>query len=1631
MLGKIPAARLALIEKIATEASRSVAAPRRGLVRDFVRGYFRGVDEEDLRSHPPRVLADAALAHLDFGRRRTGAQVLVDLAPALDATAPTAGHRATLRVVSPDMPFLVDSIGIVFGQMNIAVHLIVHPVLAARRDARGALRAVGSDRRDAALESWQLMEIDRPRDAHQARELERRVRAALEDVRRAVADFRAMLERIRAVAHELGNARLPVPQSHASEARALLSWMHDGHFVFLGYRYYRLKRGRSRDALVREGGSGLGILRQPPAGAERKNAPIVLSGRLRQQARAPELLVLTKANTPSTVHRGSYLDYVGVKTFDGAGRVTGEHRFLGLWTSSAYHKPPAEIPLLRRKLEAVIAHFGLPEQSHDAKSVVNVVETFPRDELFQTPAAELIPIVRGIVNLYERHRVRLFVRRDTYERFYSCLVFVPRDRYNTEVRERIERIVKDRFRGTHVESQVQISDSTLARLHLLVRTPQGARPVADVAAVEKAIAAAAATWEDRLQQSLIERGVGRDAVELAARYARLFPPAYRADVEPAQALEDIADLEILSVNPAVPQLNLRAQSGKPTGLRLRILQAGDPISISDILPMLENFGLRVVAEHPYRVQTGVRTVWIQDFELETRDARRIDTARLEPLFNEALLATWRGEIENDGFNRLLLCAGLSAREIVVIRAYCRYLVQTGLPFSQAYMERVLVAQAPITRQLVRLFETQFALGGKSREAAAERIRAGIVRALDQVQSLDEDRILRAYLSVIRATLRTNYYQTLGATGAATVGQGGSDRTGGAPKSWLSFKLDPQAIPELPLPRPRFEIFVYSPRVEGVHLRMGLVARGGIRWSDRREDFRTEVLGLMKAQNVKNTVIVPTGAKGGFYPKRLPPGGSREDIQKEGIASYQTFIRGLLDVTDNIVQGKTVTRPGVIRRDGQDPYLVVAADKGTATFSDIANAISVEYGHWLGDAFASGGSAGYDHKGMGITARGAWECVKRHFRELGVDIQNEDFTCAGIGDMSGDVFGNGMLLSRHIRLVAAFDHRHVFLDPNPDAAASFRERERLFQLPRSSWDDYSRRLISRGGGVWARSAKSIPLSPEAQKLLDLHVAAATPVEVLRAILRMRVDLLWNGGIGTYVKAHDETNAEVRDRANDAIRADGREIRARVIGEGGNLGCTQRGRVEYARSGGPEGSGGRVNTDFIDNSAGVNTSDMEVNIKILLAEVARRGRLTRSARDKLLASMTEEVAQIVLHNNYLQSQALSVLEQKASERLTEYQGLIRALERGGYLNRSIEFLPSDDELLERRKQGLGLTRPELAVVLAYSKIWLSNHLLDSDLPDDPYFANEVQRYFPAPVRKRFPQDIRRHRLRREIVTTQTTNSLVNRMGPVFVTRAQEETGADPAVIARAYSIAREIYAMRALWFDIEALDNKVSAAMQYRMFYRAARLLRHTSYWLLRERGRNLHIENSVRELRPGVETLAERIDDVIGGMARQQHDAVFAELTGGGVPDKLARRIARLSLLEPALDIVALAQGEKMPVIDVARAYFEVGVALGLDWMHDEIDRLPVEGSWQASARASLRDSAMRMHRGLTLQVLRTETGGATKARGVAGRLEAWSSRREGSLASWRRTLAEMRAAGSTDFATLTVGVDVVRGLASS
>ncbi len=1602
LLRSIPAVRVALIGRIARAAG---GGAKKELAQRFLRAYFHGVAEEDLVERAPRHLAKAALAHLEFAARRAPGRSLVRVFnpdPVRDGFE--SAHTLVLTVTD-DMPFLVDSLGMAFSRADLAVHLIVHPVLQVRRDRRGRLIDIGTNGAQAAHpESWQLYEIDRVGAPQQIAKLQRDLEATLADVRLAVKDWSAMRARVREVITGLQSDPPPLAAVEITEGRHLLEWMEARHFVFLGYRHYRLERGRSEDRLVPDIPSGLGILSSTRRRGQQAHVT-PLRGDVRARAREAELLIVTKANSPATVHRGEYLDYVGVKTFDRRGRVTGEQRFVGLWTSTAYHGSPRDIPVLRRKVERVIEHFGLDPAGHDGKAVLNVLETYPRDELFQAGVDDLIRIVRGVVNLYERRTVRLLVRRDPYHRFYSCLVYVPRDRYNTEVRQRIEQIACSGFGGSSVESHAQISGSNHARLQVVVRTDPARRYKPDFAAIEQRIAAAALTWADRLRDVLIvERGEA-DGLALANRYRQVFPLAYQDDVPPEAVLGDLAELEALRQSPRALQLNLhRPSEHKPQRVHLKIVKLGEPVPISDVLPMLENFGLRVISERPYELawpEGGA--AWIQDFELELRDGLIVDIARIEENFREAFAAAWSGAVENDGFNRLLLGAELTARQIVMLRAYCRYLLQTGVPFSQASMERALVANAGIARNLVRLFQSYFEPGApRGRERSAATLLTQIRTGLDAVTSLDEDRILRAYVNLVQATLRTNFYQ----------------HAEGQPKSYVSFKLDPAKIPDLPLPRPKFEIFVYSPRVEGVHLRMGYVARGGLRWSDRREDFRTEVLGLMKAQNVKNTLIVPVGAKGGFVAKRLPPG-SREEVQAEVVSCYQTFIRGLLDLTDNIVGGRIVPPAQVVRRDGDDAYLVVAADKGTATFSDIANAIAADYGFWLGDAFASGGSAGYDHKKMAITARGGWECVKRHFREMGIDTQKSDFTVAGIGDMSGDVFGNGMLLSRHIRLQAAFDHRHIFLDPDPDPAVGFAERARLFALPRSSWDDYDRKKLSRGGGVFARTAKSIALPPEARALLGLEAASVAPNEIIRAILRMPVDLLWNGGIGTYVKASDERNAEVGDRTNDAVRINGRELKAKVVGEGGNLGLSQRGRVEYARA------RGRLNTDFIDNSAGVNTSDVEVNIKILLNPLVAEGKLSGGDRNRLLARMTHEVAALVLRNNYLQSQALSTLELQSTARLQEFQHLIRSLERSGELNRTLEFLPADDELAERRKNGTGLTRPELAILLAYSKIWLNNHLLASDVPEDPYLSSELERYFPAPVRERFPRAIAKHRLRREIIATATTNSLVNRMGPTFVPRAQEDTGAEPAQIARAYTAAREIFAMREVWEQIEALDNKVPAKLQYEAVFQTSRLLRHATYWLLTARSSGLQVDAAVAEFRDGVRGLEAEIAQVLTGAELARFTENRTRYAEAGLPPALAARIASLDALNAALDIVEIAASHRVSVAETARVYFEVGTRIGFDWLRARIEKLTVEGPWQAIARTGLRDAALRVHRRLTERVL------ARKDRGDAeARVSAWVQAAGKDLAHWQRTLTDMRAAGAGDFATLTVGVESVRKLAN-
>jgi glutamate dehydrogenase len=1422
MPGTIPAARQHLIDRIASEARGARGAPFP--LGPFVRSYYRGVDESDLRAGDPAAFAAAAAGHLRFGAVRKAGRALVRaFNPDLGRDGWQSSHTV-VEVVTDDMPFLVDSLAMVLNGCGLSIHTMIHPVFAARRDRAGRLVAASDDLDGGTAESWQHIEVDRITDPAQLEHVRERIAATLDDVRLAVADWPEMVARARETAAMVRGGLPGIGRAEEKEAAAFLDWLADNHFTFLGSREYRLERGRTVDRLVPVAKSGLGLLRTGPG--RPRPTTTSLTGAVRRKARESTVLVVTKANAVSTVHRATYLDYIGVKMFGPRGRVVGERRFIGLFTSGTYSISPRAIPLLRNKVQRVIDHIGVSPVSHDGKALMHVLESHPRDELFQASVAELVKSFRGIVNLYERRRVRLLLRRDPYQRFFSCLLYVPRDRYNTQARVRIERILLEELAGDSLEAQVQISESALARLHLLVRTDPDRAVSANVERIEQRIAETLRTWEDRLRAELQLRLPTERTNELAQRFEGAFPVSYQEDVPAVQALPDLLELLALPDSPQALGLELRHGGTGPGALHLRLFRRGEPIAMSDLLPLLENFDLRILNERPYRIATSDDAgFWIQDLEVAHAGGRQLDPEQAGARFEAAFFAVWNGVAESDGFNRLVLAAGLDWRQALVLRAVCRYLLQTGLPFSQRYMESVLVRHPGLASRLAWLFEARFdpRLAPATRASQQRSLAREIDEALEQVTSPDDDRILRAFRAVIATALRTNHFQRDSA---------------GAPKPYLSIKLDPKHLPELPKPRPMFEIWVYSPRVEGVHLRMGKVARGGLRWSDRREDFRTEILGLMKAQNVKNTLIVPVGSKGGFVPKNLPHG-DREAIQREGTECYRWFIRGLLDLTDNVRDGKVVPPPDLVRHDPDDPYLVVAADKGTAHLSDVANGVAAEYDFWLADAFASGGSQGYDHKELAITAKGAWECVRRHFREFGIDTQSEPFTVVGIGDMSGDVFGNGMLLSRQIRLIAAFDHRHIFVDPDPDPAASFRERERLFHAGRTSWNDYDPALLSEGGFIVPRGAKSVALSPQARQALGLPetVVALDGESLIRAVLCAPVDLLWNGGIGTYVKASEESHRDAGDPANDAVRVDARGLRVRVIGEGGNLGCSQLGRIEFALN------GGRINTDFVDNSGGVDCSDHEVNIKILLDVVQRRTKQSRAQRNRLLAQMTSEVSALVLRDNYLQSQAISLMQAMATERLGEHAHFIRSLELDGLLDRALEYLPSTEEIEERGRAGQGLTRPELAMLLSYSKIALSNQLILSDVPEDPYLGRELDRYFPDRLSNRYAKLLGEHRLRREIITTATTNSIVNRMGPTFVARTQQDTGADAATVARAYSIAREIFDVRDLWQSIERLDNRVAAATQYNMVQETVMLIRQVTYWLIQRHRSALGIDSA--------------------------------------------------------------------------------------------------------------------------------------------------------------------------------------------
>jgi len=1583
-----------IIEKVLALLRERVPDGKIAQTERFIRQYYRRVEADDLVERKLPDLCGAALAHLDFMREfKAGAPKVRVYNPQSDRDGWQSTHTV-VEIVNDDMPFLVDSVTMEINRLGLTIHLTVHPVMKTRRDAAGGLMEIlPSDvNQSGPSESLMHVEVDRQTATEKLAELEVGISRVLGDVHRAVEDYPRMKEHMNRV---VAGIRKPYPEGLipeiVDEDKAFLAWLADQHFIFLGYRNYDLVQESGEDVLRVVPGSGLGILRETGQTKISKSFATV-TPQARRLARAPDLLILTKANSRSTVHRQGYLDYIGVKRLDAKGQVVGEQRFLGLFTSTAYASHPREIPLLRRKVNNVIKRAGLDSSSHMGKELVAILEQHPRDELFQASEDEVFEQAMGILVNGYRQRTRLFVRSDLYGRFLSCLVYVPRENYSAEVRERTQHILMEAFNGINSEFMLHLSDSVLARVLITVRTKPGSVPDFDVREIEKQIVKATRRWEDDLHDAMIARWGEESGNQLYQSFRDAFSAGYRED---RSASEGVVDAATMATMGPEKKLALNFYSGDPvsaTPLHLKVFHLDKPITLSSSLPMLECMGVNVLEELTYRLEPeGMPPVYLHDFGMSHTGDQRIEIAQVKSEFEEAFARAWRGEIENDDFNRLVLRANLSWREVCVLRAYSKYLRQTGFTFRQAYVEQALANNPAVAQKLIELFMTRFDPANTSDAAIkSQALAIEIENALDAVANLDEDRILRRFLAVIQATVRTNYFQK---------------DAGGLGKPYLSFKFESALLPGLPEPKPLFEIYVYSPRVEGVHLRGGKVARGGLRWSDRREDFRTEVLGLMKAQMVKNTVIVPVGSKGGFVVKQPPL--DREAFVKEGIACYQIFLRGLLDLTDNLVAGKVVPPIGVVRLDDDDPYLVVAADKGTAAFSDIANGVAKEYGFWLGDAFASGGSAGYDHKKMGITARGAWESVKRHFRELGINVQTTDFTVVGIGDMSGDVFGNGMLLSRHIKLVGAFDHRHIFLDPDPDPEVSFKERERLFNLPRSSWADYDTKLLSKGGGIYSRSAKTVALTVEIKKALDVDVPSLTPSDLIRALLKAPVDLLYNGGVGTYVKAASETNAAVGDRANDAIRLNGKELRCKVVAEGGNLGFTQLGRIEYALQ------GGKINTDAIDNSGGVNCSDHEVNIKILLDSVVAEGRLNVEERNQLLAEMTDEVATLVLRDNYLQTQSLSVRESTLLEAQTR---LIKSQEKTGKLNRAIEFLPSEEELASRKAAKKGLTSPERAVLLAYSKITLYDGLLSSEVPDDPYVSAALENYFPTPLRERYRESMERHPLRREIIATQVTNDMVHRAGSTFLHRMQEETGARMADIVRAYLLTREIFGFESFWKAVEALDNKVPDAVQFAMLTNSETLMSRATRWFLRYRNLKEDLTKSIGCFRPKVKSLAGGLDKFLTGEECGVLSQAAERLTESKVPSDLADRLVRFDLLYSTLDIVDVAAARNCSAEEVAGVYFVVGERFSFPWLHQQIAGLPTESHWQTLAKASLKEELSGLQRELTAIVLKLSPAGAP----ATERISRWEAQNTNALERSRQVFGDVQMAGSVDLSMLSV-----------
>lgn len=1596
---------------LAKDALKELPAKSPGGLKHLLEELVDSMSNEDRDYFTPAQLADVAQTHWQLAQKRTNGEPKLKIYTQEDCDT---GMRSTfIDIVSDDLAFLVDSVAAEINKNAFLIDLLLHPILYVKYDDKGNLQDTAvKQKKDYLRQSHihvQIKDIP-PEDA--LKELEQGLFETLHDVQISNSDWREMLATLKTTREELANAKTRRPANEIQQYCEFLDYLYDNNFTLLGYREYSFseKDGEIKSRTVRN--SGLGLLRNDVKPAYINDHEEGLPRNLQEMRKSLPPLSISKTNRLATVHRRVPMDAIAVKTYDEHGKVKGEKLFLGLFTSVTYSRSVSDVPYLREKVEEVLKMSGYMQGSHDRKALRHILEKYPRDELFQISPKSLLDVTTSILRLQERQRIALFMRKDPFRRYVSCLVYIPRDRFGTALRQKMCAILEDELNGVCENFYTSLDDSVFARVMFTINIRQDDDPKLDVEKIEQMLQEAGQTWQELLSQALSESFDDQSYVtKLSQKYGVAFPLSYTTRYRAKQAIFDIVKTEEV-YNSGELHLDLyRPEDVDLRQVRVKVYNPEKPLNLSDVMPILENLGLRAISELPFEVvaTNADYSVWIHDFLLETPAIADVISIRdVKENFERGFSKIWDGGMENDGLNRLILSANMNWHEISILRTYVRYLKQIRYPFSRAYVEKALTENPKISRLIVDLFKSfHDPANGDDAESMAAGCAIGIDHELEAVDSLDQDRILRMFTRLVECTLRTNYYQ----------------RTAdGTAKSYLSIKIDSRKVPDLPQPAPYREIFVYSPQVEAIHLRGDEIARGGLRWSDRREDFRTEVLGLMKAQMVKNAVIVPMGSKGGFVVKK--PTSSREEFMEVGIECYKTFIRGLLDITDNLKGKKVIPPKDVVRRDGDDPYLVVAADKGTASFSDIANGVSREYGFWMDDAFASGGSAGYDHKKMGITARGAWESVKLHFRQLNHNTQEEAFDVIGVGDMGGDVFGNGMLLSEHIRLVGAFNHLHIFCDPEPDEKTSWKERKRLFDDVKG-WDSYNTKLLSAGGRIYNRDEKILELTPEIQKRFDIEQDKVTPNELIRVILKARTDLLWFGGIGTYIKSSKEEHADAGDKANDAIRIDAPELRTKVIGEGANLAVTQLGRIEFAEN------GGHLNTDFVDNSGGVNSSDLEVNIKILMTDVMTNGqhKMDMAARNKLLEKMTEDVADLVLRNNYQQAQAISLAELQAKDNIKLQADFIKDLEKEQGLNRVLEGLPDEEKIEQLMRNGKGLTRVELAVLVSYAKITFTKDLLKSDIPDDPDMEDWIINYFPDDLRVKYATEIKRHKLAREIVATSMANSLVNRMGPTFLKSKMSKTGATAAQIAKAYIIVRDAFNLRTMWDQIEALDNKVPAEVQLKAMREIAYLSEHAVSWFLSRFGTDLDIGREINDYGGAIAELNKNLDSLLTDDLKQSVEARLNAGQADGLPKELAHQIALLPILSSACDIVRISLDDKADLKATARTYFEVGAHFHMDWLRQQAQHLPTDDHWQTEATNGLINQLYGCQASLTGRILQdTKKKKTAKAENLT---DEWLEQHKDQLEQLSALFKSLRRVGTIELSMLVIAEQRLRNLADT